>query len=173
MSRTFVDVSLMKLKYVNKIKLLPTEVIEIIKSYCFISLEEVLKIRYYQDQKSITNQLIKSAFSRNSDLEELIDEYGDWVMAHPIINNSINNMSSAWIFSFSNIIEINKKRWNYNKVSFNYSLLECQQDFEIQGDNCKKCGEYKYTSYNILQLVPSKIKLCDCNNHRYIVDADS
>ena len=171
--RIFVDVTLLKLKYVNKIKLLPRDIIEIIKSYCFIHINEVLKIRFYQEQKAITNQLIKSSFSRNSDTQELIEEYGEWIMAHPIINNDINNTSIAWIFGFSNNIEINKERWNYNKIPFNYSLLERQQDFEIQGDNCKKCGEFTFTSYDILQRLPSKIKLCDCNNDMYIVDAAS
>ena len=126
MSRSFVNVSLIKLKYVNKIKYLPTDVIEIIKSFSFIDFEEAERIRYYQHIKAITNQLIKSAFSRSSTIEEMVYGYGaDWAMAEPVIDSN----SNFWIFGFSDDSLINEERWDFNVSSFNYLN---RQDLQLQ-----------------------------------------
>ena len=108
MSRSFVEVSLLKLKYVNNIKHLPTDVIEIIKSFCFIDFEEVKQFRYYHHVKAIANQLIKCAFSRNSTIEEMVNGYGaDWAMAEPVLDSN----SNFWIFGFSDDPSVNEERW--------------------------------------------------------------
>ena len=157
MSRTFIDVSLLKLKYVNKLKSLPVELIQIIKSFCFIHYEEAQKIRFYQQQKAIANQLIKSAFSRNCTIEEIVSGYGEWASAEPIISSN----SSCWIFGFSNNQQITQERWDYDTIPCNYSY---QQELDLRGENCKKCGEYTFLSYSTFPHTHSHMKLCTCNS---------
>ena len=161
MFRSFVNVSLLKLKYVNRIKYLPTDVIDIIKSFSFIDFEEAERIRYYQHIKAITNQLIKSAFSRSSTIEEMVYGYGaDWAMAEPVIDSN----SNFWIFGFADDPLINEERWDFNVSSFNYLN---RQDLQLQGENCRKCGEFTYLSYSTFPQIHSNAKLCQCN-HPYI-----
>lgn len=156
MSRSFFKVTKIKLKYVNNIKHLPTDVIGIIKSFCFIDFEEVERIRYYQNIKAITNQLIKSAFSRNSTIEEMVYGYGaDWTMAEPVIDSN----SNFWIFGFTDDHLVNHSRWDFNVSSFNYIN---QQDLQLQGENCRKCGEFKYLSYSIFPNTHSNVHICQC-----------
>lgn len=154
MSRTFIDVSLLKLKYVNRLKYLPTELIQIIKSFCFIHYKEAQQIRFYQQQKAITNQLIKSAFSRNSAIEEIVYGFGtDWAMA------LTDTHSNFWIFGFTDNPSVNEERWDFDISSFNYLN---RQDLQLQGENCKKCGEYTYLSYRTFTNTHSNMKLCNC-----------
>ena len=151
MSRTFIDVSLLKLKYVNRLKYLPTELIQIIKSFCFILYEEAQKIRYYQQQKTITNQLIKSSFSRNSTIEEMVYGFGaDWAMAEPVIDSN----SNFWIFGFADDRSVNEERWNFDISSFNYLN---RQNLQLQGENCRKCGEFTYLSYSTFPHTHSRM----------------
>ena len=158
MSRSFVEVPLLKLKYVNNIKHLPTDVIEIIKSFCFIDFEEVKQIRYCQHVKAIANQLIKCAFSRNSSIEDMVHGFGaNWAMAEPIIDSN----SNFWIFGFSNDPSINEKRWDFNVSPYNYLN---QQTLQLQGENCTKCGEFSYLSYSTYPHTHSNTKICECSH---------
>lgn len=158
MFRSFVNVPLLKLKYVNRLKYLPTDVIGIIKSFCFIDFGEVEQINYYQHLKAINNQLISSSFSRNSTIEEMVYGYGaDWAMAEPVIDSN----SNFWIFGFSDNPLVNEERWDFNISSFNYLNL---QELQLQGENCRKCGEFTYLSYSNFPHTHSNIKLCECNH---------
>tara|TARA_B100000963_G_scaffold348556_1_gene356289 strand:- start:18406 stop:18915 length:510 start_codon:yes stop_codon:yes gene_type:complete len=161
MSRSFVEVPLLKLKYVNNIKHLPTDVIEIIKSFCFITRKEAELIFRSQYLKTVSSQLIKGAFcSRKCSIDELAIGFGEWAYAHPQFTETADD----WFFGFSPIQDVNYNRWDWT-LSINHLN---QQYLELQGDNCKKCGEYKYVSFHTFPETPSKIKLCNCpENYNY------
>jgi hypothetical protein len=161
MKRSFIDADPKKILYVDKITWLPIELVEIIKSFCFIDREEAELIFRSQYLKTVSSQLIKGAFcSRKCSIDELAFGFGEWAYAHPQFTETADD----WFFGFSRIHDVNYNRWDW---TLSINCLN-QQYLELQGDNCKKCGEYKYVSFHAFPETPSKIKLCDCpENHNY------
>ena len=47
-----------------------------------------------------------------------------------------------------------------------YNYLN-EQNLQLQGENCRKCGEFTFLSYSAFPHTHSKAKLCQCN-HPYI-----
>ena len=163
-SRNFKDVPAKKLFYINNITQLPLDVINIIKSFCFIDLKSANLIHYIQERKIFNNLLIKIAHSRNTLYNQ---EESDWPVG-------LNTDSSFWIFGFDNNLAEYQNRYmiqlieefGYSEpLNHHYQVLRCSQNLQLQGENCHLCGEYTYLAYSKYRNIPSNLPLCSCQEN--------
>ena len=127
---------------INNLKI-PLELCNLIKEYTYYDNKSIHFLKELTKQKKEIT-LIKSAWSRNN--------IPDWIV-NPITPNDEN-----WIFGFCNDIDL---FFLEEEHTSNYSIHE-NENLQLQGENCNKCGEFKVLAYSRWFNLQPKLKLCDC-----------
>jgi len=135
-----------KLYDINNIKnkKLPTDIIEIIYSFCFYEINSLPYIKKISESKFYINNVIKAAFSRNNiKLQNL---------THTWIDNF--EYPGHWVFGFFSSAII------FSTVIEDISKYHYKENLQLKGVNCINCGEF--TSLDSFQYL--KTPICFCTN---------
>ena len=128
---------------INKFKI-PLDVCHIIKEYAYYDNKSVDFLKELTKQKKEL-LFIKGAWSRNN--------VPAWLINPMAI---ITEHTEHWIFGFCNDLN-----FFFEDHTLDYNIHDYEK-LQLQGENCKKCGEYKLLAYSSRLKLPSKLKICEC-----------
>ena len=139
-----------KLLILNKVKnsKIPTDVLSIIKEYAFYNSEKLPFLNILATKKKEL-PLIKLAWSRN--------KRPFWERQERFPGETtriVTETSPWWIFGFTYD--------NIPSASLTDPYDLNSYKLHMQGENCIKCGEYKYLCYSYKPHLHSKLSICFC-----------